>query len=95
MAAKVIPVPPELDTPQVHADYAAFRRSTVYFSEHYKELLDEFPEKWIALWVDGAGVRTVVSGQDVETVARKAKESAMPLAQSYLRYLAAQPRFHT
>ena len=87
-------VAPELDSPQVREEFAAFRRSTVYFSEHYKELLDEFPDRWIALWVDAAGVRTVVSGKDVDAVARKAKRKEMPLARSYLRFMATQPRFY-
>ena len=88
------PVPPELDSPQIREDFAAFRRSTVYFSEHYKELLDEFPDRWIALWVDAAGVRTVISGKDVDAVARKARKRKMPLARSYLRFMATQPRFY-
>ena len=94
MASKVIPVPPELDTPQIREDFAAFHRSTLYFSEHYKELLDEFPDEWIALWVDAAGVRTVVRGKDVDAVARKARRKEMPLARSYLRFMATEPRFY-
>ena len=90
----MIPVPPELDTPLIREDFAAFRRSTLYFSEHYKELLDEFPDEWIALWVDAAGVRTVVRGKDVDAVARKAKRKGMPLARSYLRFMATEPRFY-
>lgn len=94
VATKVIPVPPELDTLQIREDFAAFHRSTSYFSEHYKELLEEFPDRWIALWVDASGARTVVSGNDVDSVARRAKTHGMSLARSYLRYMATEPRYY-
>lgn len=60
MATKVIPVPPELSTPEIHAEFAAHQRAVQHFIAHHEKLREQYPDQWIAVWVDEAAVPTVL-----------------------------------
>ena len=94
MKAKVIPVPPELDTPEVHEELAAHRRAVCHFIAHHEQLREQYPLQWVALWVDEADVPTVEVDNSIDGLVRKARGKSLPLKRSYIRYMATEPRYY-
>ena len=94
MATKVISVPPELSTPEIHAELAAHQRAVHHFIAHHEELREQYPDQWIAVWVDEAAVPKVVDGNSVDAVVQKARKQSLPLKRSYIRYMATGPQYY-
>ncbi len=88
MATKVIPVPPELNTPEIHEEFAAHQRAVHHYIAHHEKLREQYPDQWIAVWVDEGAVPTVVDGSSVDAIVRKARKQSLPLKRSYIRYMA-------
>ena len=93
MAARVVPVPPEFDTGQMAEQLSALERAVREFADHYDELLEQYPDQWVA-GDDGpvhAG-RTVLSNADFEELCREIDNRQLPLGQAYIRFMAKEPR---
>ena len=71
MATRVTWLPAE-DKPEILEEFAAQQRAVHHFIAHHKELREQYPDQWIAVWVDEAAIPTVV-GDSVDSIARKAR----------------------
>ena len=71
MAIEEVPVPAHLDTAQITADRIALERSTREVADRYDELLEEYPNQWIALQHSSP---TIVSGETVSALSKAIEE---------------------
>ena len=92
MAARVIPVPPEFDTGQMAEQLSALERAVREFADHYDELLEQYPDQWVAVMMDPHAGRTVLSNADFEELCREIDNRQLPLGQAYIRFMAKEPR---
>ena len=86
MATKVTLLPAE-DKQEILEEFAAHQRAVRHFITHHKELREEYPDQWIAVWVNEDAVPTVVDGDSVNSIVRKAHRQSLPLKRSYIRYM--------
>ena len=93
MATRVTWLPAE-DKPEILEEFAAHQRAVHHFIAHHKELRGQYPDQWIAVWVDEAAIPTVVDGDSVDSIARKARRRSLPLKRSYIRYMNPGPRYY-
>ena len=92
MAAKVIPVPPHIDSQHMAEERVAFDLATQEFVANHDELLQQFPDQWIAVLMNPDEGRTVLSRADFDELCREIENRRLPLGRAYIRYLAKQPR---
>lgn len=93
MATKVTLLPAE-DKPEILEEFAAHQRAVHHFIAHHEKLREQYPDQWIAVWVDEAAVPTVVDGDSVDSIVRKARRRSLPLKRSYIRYMETGPRYY-
>ena len=93
MGTRLDSVPPELDTPEVREDLAAYQRAIRYATDHIEVLREQHPDQWVGVWVDATGKHTVVFGSSPDAVSDEALRRSLPLKRSYIRCLAPEPRF--
>ena len=94
MKAKVIPVPPELDTPEIHDELAAHRRAVCHFIAHHEKLREQYLHQWVAVWVDESDVPTVEVDSSIDGLVQKARAKSLSLKRSYIRYMARESRYY-
>ena len=81
-ATRMVPVLPELDTPQITEDRVALERSTRECADNFDALLGEFPDQWIALLLHPSEGRIVVSGENLEELDKAIEARRLSRSQS-------------
>ena len=71
MAVEEVPVPAHLDIAQITADRRALERSTREVDDRYDELLEQYPNQWIAVQHSPP---TIVSGDTVAALSKAIQE---------------------
>lgn len=89
--AREVPVPASVDTEQIDQDRIALERSTRELADHFKELLSQFPDQWIALLRSSEG-RTVASGKTLEELDTEIVRRDLPRNQIAVHYMDTQRR---
>ena len=91
-AARMVPVPPEFDIPQITEDRVALERSTREFADNFDELLDEYPDQWIALSLHPSEGRIVVSGESLEELDKAIEARQLSRSRIFIYYMDTHPR---
>ena len=86
-----MPVPADLDTKQIEEDRIALERSTQELVDHFKDLLNQFPDQWVALLHSSDG-RTVVGAKNLEELNMEIIRCNLPRNQIAVQYMDTQPR---
>ena len=89
--AREVPVPASVDTEQIDQDRIALERSTRELTDHFKELLSQFPDQWIALLRSSEG-RTVASGKTLAELDMDIIRRDLPRNQIAVHYMDTQRR---
>ena len=77
MAVEEVPVPAHLDTGQITEDRIALERSTREVADRYDELLEEYPNQWIALQHSPPDESTIVSGESISALSKAIEEHSL------------------
>ena len=68
---------------ETHGQLQRFHGDTEYFGAHYQELLDQYPEQWVAVYNQAV----VGSNTDFDTLLDDLEEKAVPLESVLIEHL--------
>ncbi len=67
----------------VQEELKRFKRDTSYYEAHHQELLDQYPEQWVAIYEQ----RVVGTGPDFEELLGELKSKGFSVGQVLVEYL--------
>ena len=70
-------------TKEQQTEWERFRRDTAYLDAHYEELLNRYPEQWIAIF----NQEVVGAGADFERLLAEIEERGIPVGRALVEYL--------
>lgn len=72
-----------MQTSEIQRDLTRFTADAEYFQEHREELLDRYPEQWVAIYRH----QVVAAAKDVKRLVRQLEKMGIPSGQVYRGYL--------
>jgi hypothetical protein len=73
---------------EILAGFARFKRDTDYFEAHFPELLDKYPNKWVAVH----GAKVVGTGKDLSRLLGRLKKKGIPTNETVIHFLNPNPK---
>lgn len=71
----------------VNEELARFERDGDYLDQHYEELLEQYPEQWVAIY----NQRVVAHAKDIWELVRQVREGGIPPGDIFQSYLTKNP----
>lgn len=71
---------------EAQAELARFKKDTAYLDAHYEELLEQYPEQWVAIY----NQQVVGTGPDFEQLLKNLKAQGFPVGQLLVEHLTRQ-----
>jgi hypothetical protein len=68
---------------QVQAELERFRKDTGYYEAHHEELLEKYPEQWVAIFDQ----QVVGAGPDYEQLLTELGEKGVPIERALFKHL--------
>jgi hypothetical protein len=68
---------------------ARFQRDIDYYESHYDELLQQFPEQWVAIYKQ----RVVGSDDDLDRLLQQLKQEGIPIEKALIEDVTAEEEF--
>ena len=68
---------------EVQAEMERFKRDTQYCEGHYEELLEQYPEQWVAIYDE----QVVGAGPDARQLLVELKQRGIPIGQTFFEYM--------
>lgn len=70
---------------QVQQELERYRNDALYFEAHRRELLEQYPERWVAIYFE----QVVATAKNMKTVIRQLQRKNIPPGRVFLEYVTA------
>ncbi len=68
---------------EIQEDLARFTQDMLYFDEHREELLQQYPDRWVAVYHQ----QVVGATKDLERLVRQLERKGIPPGRAFIEYL--------
>lgn len=68
---------------QIQQELKQYRRDAQYFEEHRESLLEQYPERWVAIY----NAQVVGAAKDAKRLIKQLKRKAIPPSRVFREYL--------
>lgn len=72
-----------MTTSDVRAELEHFKRDTAYYCEHWEELVEKYPEQWVAIFNE----RVAGSAPDLRELLEEIRIKGIPPGQALVEYV--------
>ena len=74
---------------QVQAELQRFKKDTAYYEAHHDELLEKYPDQWVAIF----NQQVVGASPDYEQLLADVEEKGLPIERAVFKHLTQKEEF--